>query len=97
MTPLLDAAGPSNLYALLDRGGTLALLCVIIFVIIVGGMRGWYSFRWYIDELRAQNQALREANSKIREDLEGWRDIALQNTTTLSHHVRRQRGRQEAE
>lgn len=77
-----------SLYDLLDRGGVLALLSALIVVIIVGGMRGWYYFRWYVSELHAQIAELKAGNRRLEEDVEGWRDLALQQSGTVRQAVR---------
>lgn len=45
----------SGLVSLLDRGGTLAILVVIIF----GGMNRWYVWGWHYDELKAERDLWR--------------------------------------
>jgi len=46
----------SGLFGLLDRGGTLAVLVVIIY----GGMRRWYVWGWHYDEMRRERDAWRQ-------------------------------------
>lgn len=46
-----------EVYAYVRDGGTLAVLILII----VGGMKGWYIWRWQADEYRARIQKLEAA------------------------------------
>jgi hypothetical protein len=44
----------TELFVYVRDGGTIAVLLLVI----VGGMRGWYVWRWYADELRERNRQL---------------------------------------
>jgi hypothetical protein len=44
----------TDLFVYVRDGGTIAVLLLII----VGGMRGWYVWKWYADELRDRNRQL---------------------------------------
>lgn len=83
--PLLADAG--SFYELVDKGGVIALLCAVVFTIIVGGMRGWYALKPYIDlllqqiedrdeiikEERRRNDAIQAELTATREEL--WRTL----------------------
>lgn len=72
-----------DLYVYVRDGGTLAVLLLII----VGGMRGWYVWKWYADEQRTRISRL-----------EGQLDRAVgaaESGTGLAHRaVRQAEGRQ---
>lgn len=82
MVIFLDSASPDGLYSVVDKGGVLGLLCLLIFVITVGGMRGWYYFGWYVKELLRRIEALETENAALRRDNDGWRQAAYSGIRT---------------
>lgn len=80
---VLAATDPEGLYGFLDKGGVLGLLCLVIFVIVVGGMREWYYLRPYVklllERISERDTRLAEKDHQIEnitEDRDAWRDTA---------------------
>lgn len=102
MRVLLAETGAEGLYSLLDRGGVLALLCVVIFVIVIGGMREWYYLRPYVRLLleriaerdvvihkqQEHIELLQEDNAAWRQEVERWSGTTQQVISQPRHRPR---------
>ena len=72
-----------DLYAYVRDGGIIAVLLLVI----IGGMRGWYFWKWYVDEQRARI-------AKLEAQLDRAVGAAESGTGLANRAIRQAEGRQ---
>ena len=80
-----EAADPSKLYDIIDRGGVIALLVIMVTVLAIGGVRGWYYFPPYVR--RIENE-----NTELKAKVESLSSRGDQMTATMVEVFRRRDG-----
>ena len=73
------------------REGVTALLSLVVFAILVGGWRGWYVWRWVLDErAKLWERLLAEKDNQIKaleEDRDEWRQLAERRADILERSI----------